>query len=155
MGRERVAAFVLEAAGRWREERRQQIEDGLARVDARLAGDLKAELDVLRGSAAELRELDLAVPEPGGRLTEDRRFFFSTGEEAGLTELLAKAIRRSAASPVSFASTTARSRAISSRCPRPARHIRLIGHKPMLAEPQLEVQTPRSGVSRPHADLRP
>jgi GTP-binding protein EngB required for normal cell division len=94
-GRERLAGFVLDAVGGWREERRQQLEEGLAGVDTRLAGDLKAELDVLRGSAAELLDLDLTVPEPGGRLTEDRHFFFSTGEDAGQTDLLAGAIRRS------------------------------------------------------------
>jgi hypothetical protein len=36
----------------------------------------------------------VAVPEPGGRLAEDRRFFYTTAEEAGQTELLAGAIRR-------------------------------------------------------------
>jgi hypothetical protein len=94
-GHERLAALVLDSVSTWRDERREQIEQGLARVDARLAGDLKAELDVLRGSAAELLDLDLAVPEPGGRLAEDRAFFFSTGADAGQTELLAGAIRRS------------------------------------------------------------
>ena len=64
-------------------------------MDARLADDLNAELEVLRGSAAELLDLDLTVPEPGGRLAEDRHFFFSTGEDVGQTELLAGAIRRS------------------------------------------------------------
>jgi GTP-binding protein EngB required for normal cell division len=93
-GRDRLAGFVLDAVGGWREERRRQLEEGLADVDTRLAGDLKAELDVLRGSAAELLDLDLTVPEPGGRLTEDRHFFFSTGEDASQTELLAGAIRR-------------------------------------------------------------
>jgi len=91
-GHEQLAALVLDSVSTWRDERREQIEQG---VDARLAGDLKAELDVLRGSAAELLDLDLAVPEPGGRLAEDRAFFFSTGEDAGQTELLAGAIRRS------------------------------------------------------------
>ena len=94
-GHEQLAALVLDWVSTWRNERREQIERGLARVDARLAGDLKAELDMLRGSAAELLDLDLSVPEPGGRLTEDRAFFFSTGEDAGQTELLAGAIRRS------------------------------------------------------------
>ncbi len=94
-GHEQLAALVLDSVSTWREERTEQIEQGLARVDARLAGDLKAELDVLRGSAAELLDLDLAVPEPGGRLAEDQAFFFSTGEDAGQTELLAGAIRRS------------------------------------------------------------
>ena len=95
VGHEQLAALVLDSVSTWRDDRREQIEQGLARVDARLAGDLKAELDVLRGSAAELLDLDLAVPEPGGRLAEDRAFFFSTGEDAGQTELLAGAIRRS------------------------------------------------------------
>ena len=94
-GRERLAGLVLEAVGGWREERRQQLGEGLADADTRLAGDLKAGLDVLRGSAAELLDLDLTVPEPGGRLTEDRHFFFSPAEDAGQTELLAGAIRRS------------------------------------------------------------
>ena len=94
-GHEQLAALVLDWVSTWRDERREQIEQGLARVDARLAGDLRAELDMLRGSAAELLDLDLSVPEPGGRLAEDRAFFFSTGEDAGQTELLAGAIRRS------------------------------------------------------------
>jgi hypothetical protein len=49
---------------------------------------------VLRDSAAELLGLDLAVPEPGARLAEDRRFFYTTAEDVGQTELLAGAIRR-------------------------------------------------------------
>jgi GTP-binding protein EngB required for normal cell division len=93
-GRGRLVALTLEAVDAWRRQRRDDIEDGLARVDARLAGDLQAELDVLRDSAAELLGLDLAVPAPGGRLTEDRRFFYTTGEDVGQTELLAGAIRR-------------------------------------------------------------
>jgi hypothetical protein len=78
----------------WRQRQREHIEQGLAGVEARLATDLKAELDVLRDSAAELLGLDLAVPEPGGRLAERRRFFYTTAEEAGQTELLAGAVRR-------------------------------------------------------------
>ena len=74
-GRERLAAFTVAAAEAWRQRRREAIEQGLAAVDARLAADLKAELDVLRESAAELLGLDLAVPEPEGRLAESRRFF--------------------------------------------------------------------------------
>ena len=94
-GHERLVALVLDAVSSWREERRDEIEHGLARVDARLADELNAELEVLRGSAAELLDLDLTVPEPGGRLAEDRHFFFTTGEDIGQTELLAGAIRRS------------------------------------------------------------
>ena len=37
-------------------------------ADARLTVGLEAELSVLRGAAAELLGLDLAIPEPGGRL---------------------------------------------------------------------------------------
>ncbi len=93
-GREQLTALTLTAAETWREQRREAIEQGLARVDARLAADLKAELDVLRDSAAELLGLDLAVPEPEGRLAESRRFFFITTEDVGQTELLAGAVRR-------------------------------------------------------------
>ena len=93
-GRERLVTLAVAAADDWRQRQRDRIEQGLASVDARLAADLKAELDVLRDSAAELLGLDLAVPEPGGRLAEDRRFFYTTAEDAGQTELLAGAIRR-------------------------------------------------------------
>lgn len=93
-GRERLVALTVAAADAWRQDQRGRIEQGLAAVDARLAAGLKAELDVLRGSAAELLGLDLAVPEPGGRLTEDRRFFYTTAEDVGQTELLAGAVRR-------------------------------------------------------------
>jgi len=93
-GRQRLVALTLAAVDAWRRQWRDHIEDGLARVDARLAGDLKTELDVLRDSAAELLGLDLAVPEPGGRLAEDRNFFYTTSEDVGQTELLAGAIRR-------------------------------------------------------------
>jgi GTP-binding protein EngB required for normal cell division len=93
-GRERLTALTETAAQAWREQRTEAIERGLAGLDARLATDLKAELDVLRDSAAELLGLDLAVPEPEGRLAESRRFFFNTAEDVGQTELLAGAVRR-------------------------------------------------------------
>jgi GTP-binding protein EngB required for normal cell division len=94
LGRERLVAVTLHAADAWREQRRQLIEEGLALADARLAGELRKALDVLRDSAAELLGLDLAVPEPGVRLAADRRFFYTTAEDVGQTELLAGAIRR-------------------------------------------------------------
>ena len=93
-GRERVAALAIAAAETWRQQRADAIERALAALDARLAADLNAELDVLRESAAELLGLDLAVPEPEGRLTESRRFFYTAGQDAGQTELLAGAVRR-------------------------------------------------------------
>ena len=93
-GRERLAALTVEAAETWRQERREAIERGLVAVDARLAADLKTELDVLRGSAAELLGLDLTVPEPQGRLVESRRFFYAAGADVGQTDLLAGAVRR-------------------------------------------------------------
>jgi len=93
-GRERLVALTLAAASGWRARQRQIIEQELARTDDRLTADLVAALAVLRESAAELLGLDLAVPEPGGRLAEDRRFFYTTAEDVGQTELLAGAIRR-------------------------------------------------------------
>jgi hypothetical protein len=105
-GRERLAALTVAAAEAWRQRQRQAIEQGLAQLDARLAAGLKAELDVLRDSAAELLGLDLAVPEPGGRLAESRRFFYATATDAGQTELLAGAVRRRL--PGEFGRRTAR-----------------------------------------------
>jgi Dynamin family len=105
-GRERLTALTVAAAEAWRQQRREAIEQGLAAVDARLAADLKAELDVLRESAAELLGLDLAVPEPEGRLAESKRFFFTTAEDVGQTELLAGAVRRRL--PGEFGRRTAR-----------------------------------------------
>ena len=105
-GRERLASFTVAAAEAWRQQRREAIEQGLAAVDARLAAELGAELSVLRESAAELLGLDLAVPEPEGRLAENRRFFFTTGEDIGQTELLAGVVRRRL--PGEFGRRTAR-----------------------------------------------
>jgi GTP-binding protein EngB required for normal cell division len=93
-GRERLVTLTVDAAEAWRERRRQLIEDGMAQLDARLAAELRNALGVLRESAAELLGLDLAVPEPGGRLAASRRFFYTTAEEPGQTELLTGVIRR-------------------------------------------------------------
>jgi GTP-binding protein EngB required for normal cell division len=94
-GRARLVACTLAAVGAWRARWQRTIEEGLASADIRLTADLTAALGVLRDSAAELLGLDLTVPDPGGRLAEDRRFFYTTSEEPGQTELLAGAIRRS------------------------------------------------------------
>jgi GTP-binding protein EngB required for normal cell division len=93
-GRERLVALTIAAADAWRARRRNLIEEGLARTDARQAAGLTAALTELRDSASELLGLDLAVPEPDGRLAEDRRFFYTTADESGQTELLAGTIRR-------------------------------------------------------------
>ena len=105
-GRERLAVLAVAAAEAWRQQRRADIEQGLAEVDARLAAGLRAELGVLRESAAELLDLDLAVPEPTGRLAESRRFFYTATADAGQTELLAGAVRRRL--PGQFGRRTAR-----------------------------------------------
>jgi len=105
-GREQLAALAVAAAEGWRQQRREAIEQGLAEVDARLAAGLRAELGALRESAAELLGLDLAVPEPQGRLAESRRFFYSAGGDAGQTDLLAAAVRRRL--PGEFGRRTAR-----------------------------------------------
>jgi GTP-binding protein EngB required for normal cell division len=105
-GRERLASVTVAATEAWRQQRREGIEQGLAAVDARLAAELGAELGVLRESAAELLGLELAVPDPGGRLAESRRFFYTTGEDVGQTELLAGAVRRRL--PGEFGRRTAR-----------------------------------------------
>jgi hypothetical protein len=105
-GQEQLTALTVAAAETWRQQRRDGIEQGLAAVDARLTAGLKAELDVLRDSAAELLGLDLAVPEPEGRLAESRRFFYTAGQDVGQTELLTGAVRRRL--PGEFGRRTAR-----------------------------------------------
>ena len=105
-GRERLSALTVVAAEGWRQQQREAIEQGLAAVDARLAAELGTELGVLRESAAELLGLDLAVPEPEGRLAESTRFFYATGPDIGQTELLAGAVRRRL--PGEFGRRTAR-----------------------------------------------
>jgi hypothetical protein len=105
-GRERLTALTVAAGEGWRQQQTEAIEQELARVDARLAAELKTELGVLREAAAELLDLDLAVPEPERRLAESERFFFVTAEDIGQTELLAGAVRRRL--PGEFGRRTAR-----------------------------------------------
>jgi len=93
-GRARLGQLAVAAAEAWRQEQARRLEEGLARLDERLTGDLRAELDAVRDAAAELLGLALAVPSPGDRLAPDLRFFYMVAEEAGQTELLAGAIRR-------------------------------------------------------------
>jgi small GTP-binding protein len=93
-GRARLAELATGAAEVWRQAQRERLEDGLARLDARLTRDLTAELDAVRDAAAELLELELAIPGPDERLAPDRRFFYASGENVDQAELLAGAVRR-------------------------------------------------------------
>lgn len=89
-----LAGQAVAAAETWRRQRAERLEDTLARLDERLTGELRAELDAVRDAAAELLGLSLSVPGPGNRLAPDLKFFYPTAQEAGQTELLAGAIRR-------------------------------------------------------------
>jgi GTP-binding protein EngB required for normal cell division len=93
-GRARLAELAVAAAEAWRQQQAGLLEQGLARLDARLTRDLQAELDAVRDAAADLLGLSLAVPGPGERLAPDLRFFYVVADQAGQTELLAGAIRR-------------------------------------------------------------
>ncbi|MBO0777146.1 MAG: hypothetical protein J2P34_12615, partial [Actinobacteria bacterium] len=93
-GRARLAELAVQAAETWRQQQAQRLEEGLARLDTRLTGDLRAELASVRAAAAELLGLSLTVPGPGDRLAPDLAFFYLTAQQAGQTELLAGAIRR-------------------------------------------------------------
>jgi GTP-binding protein EngB required for normal cell division len=93
-GRAWLAGLAVAAAEEWRQQQAELLEHGLARLDARLARDLQAELDAVRDAAADLLGLSLAVPGPGERLAPDLRFFYLVADQAGQTELLAGAIRR-------------------------------------------------------------
>ncbi len=93
-GRKRLVQLVKDAAESWRQAQRKRLEDGLSDLDGRLTRDLRAELDAVRDAATELLGLELAMPEPGERLTPDQRFFYSVGENVDQVELLAGAVRR-------------------------------------------------------------
>jgi small GTP-binding protein len=94
LGRARLADLTREAVETWRQAERDRLERRLEGLEARLVSDLSAELDALRGAAADLLGLDLAVPGPGGRLSGNLRLLYSLQEDVGQTELLAGAIRR-------------------------------------------------------------
>ncbi|MGD0685394.1 MAG: hypothetical protein ABSA03_09780, partial [Streptosporangiaceae bacterium] len=94
LGRDELARLTMQAVDAWRDAQRDRLEKGLDELDTRLTGELKAELDAVRGAAAELLGIDLTLPGPGQRLAADLRFFYTTREEAGQTELLAGAVRR-------------------------------------------------------------
>ncbi len=70
-GRARLAGLAVDAAESWRREQAGWLEDGLGHLDQRLTESLQAELDAVRGAAAEQLGLDLTVPGPGERLTSD------------------------------------------------------------------------------------
>jgi small GTP-binding protein len=93
-GRARLTGLVAEAAEAWRREQAGRLEEGLRRIDDRLAGELEAELAAVRASAADLLGLDLALPAPGERLSADLSFFYTLHEHVDQAELLAGAVRR-------------------------------------------------------------
>jgi small GTP-binding protein len=93
-GRARLVRLALDSAEAWRQEQREKLEDGLACLDGRLAGDLAAELGAVREAAAELLNLELTAAGPEERLAPDRRFFYSVTENVDQAELLAGAVRR-------------------------------------------------------------
>ena len=94
LGRGRLVELTKNAAERWRRDQSERLEDGLGRLSVRLARDLAAELDAVRGAAAELLGLELSVPVPQERLAPDRRFFYPAAENVDQAELLAGAVRR-------------------------------------------------------------
>lgn len=93
-GRARLAELAVAAAESWRQRQAAGLEDGLARLDARMIDDLRAELAAVRAAAAELLGLALTMPAGAERLAPDLRFFYVASDDAGQTELLAGAIRR-------------------------------------------------------------
>ena len=94
LGMERLSQLAVAAAELWRQSRREWLEDGLSSLDARLTGQLAAELDAVRVAAAELLGLEMILPRPGEWLAPDRRFFYSVAENVDQLELLAGVARR-------------------------------------------------------------
>jgi small GTP-binding protein len=94
LGRSRLAGMTADAVETWRQVQRERLERRLKGLEARLVSELNADLEAIRGAAASLLGLDLAVPGPGSRLSGDLRFIYTLPEDVGQTELLAGAIRR-------------------------------------------------------------
>lgn len=93
-GRDRLASLAKDATESWWRARQDLLERGLSSIDARLAAELCAELDAIRGAAADLLGLHLALHSSGERLAPDRRFFYTLDEKVDQAELLAGAVRR-------------------------------------------------------------
>jgi dynamin family protein len=93
-GRARLAELAVEVAEAWRAGQAQRLEQGLARMNERLAQDLQAELAQMRNAAADLMGLTLTIPTSHERLIPDVGFFYLVAEQVGQTELLAGAVRR-------------------------------------------------------------
>jgi GTP-binding protein EngB required for normal cell division len=93
-GRARLTELAVTTAESWRQHQTARLENGLARLDARMIDDLRAELAAVRAAAADLLGLALTMPAGAERLAPDLRFFYVVTGEAGQTELLAGAIRR-------------------------------------------------------------
>ncbi len=93
-GRAALQAQAARYVQDWRRQQQASLESGLAGLDGRLADELAAELEVIRGAAAELLGLDLAVPAPQERLRHGRPFFPVLRESVDQAELLAGAVRR-------------------------------------------------------------
>ncbi len=63
-GRAALVTIAVQAAEAWRQQQAQRLEQGLARLGEQLAAQLQAELDQVRGAAADLLGLQLTVPGP-------------------------------------------------------------------------------------------
>lgn len=93
-GREWLGRHARDGADRWRDAQRRSLEASLGELDERLLGALHGELARVRDAARELLDLELTVPDTGGRLVDNRRFFYAGTPSSGQTELLAGAVRR-------------------------------------------------------------
>ena len=81
-GRARLAELAVAAAESWRQRQAAQLGEGLARLDARMIEDLRAELAAVRAAAADLLGLALTMPGGAERLAPDLRFFYLVAENA-------------------------------------------------------------------------
>jgi len=93
-GRARLASLMTDAVEAWRQDQVTRIETGLRRLYQQFNRELLAELTAVRGAAADLLGLDLALPAASLRLEPDLHFFYSFDERVDQAELLAGAVRR-------------------------------------------------------------
>ncbi|MFC0860892.1 dynamin family protein [Sphaerimonospora cavernae] len=93
-GREHAVTLIRDVVEQWRDQQGRRLEGGLSALDDRAVTDLTRNLNRVRESARHLLDLELALPDSGGRLLEVTRFFYDFPRTTGQIDLLAGTVRR-------------------------------------------------------------
>jgi small GTP-binding protein len=77
----------------WRDRRQAELDRDLAALTARLESRLAEQVEAVRAAAAEVFDLAPGPPPPAGALAARSAFRLATADQAGVTDLLAAAVR--------------------------------------------------------------